>query len=46
MSAAKLTELSLVLGKPEITEKLRQPAFQNYLTRLIELFQKHLSRAA
>ena len=41
MSAERLTEISALLGKPEITQKLRQPAFQAYLTRLIELFRAH-----
>ncbi len=44
MSAAKLTELSALLGKPGITEKLQQPAFQSYLTRLIEIFRVHLAK--
>ncbi len=44
MSAAKVADLSQLLGKPEITEKLRRLPFQGYLDRLIEHFQKSLSK--
>lgn len=42
VSAERIAEVSVLLGKPGITQKMRQPVFANYLNRLIDSFRAQL----